>query len=811
MSQFWRKTLVSGKRYIVAATVTSLAAGPYTNREQRPRYNIACAEKDVRENRNIRNVVPSAASSVVSSNSDENSLAVNENDSRDDYENPDEIIQCDFLILGQGSAGRAARMHFEKYIPDAKIVVVDPLLNFAAIKRPSENKQPNVHSLIGSAIGICPAEKTVKVRGLRGKTISVNYQTSCLIATGVRGACPPESLFESESLSSRVLELRPTVMPTYLQPHESSRARTSTRPAVGPAVVRNVASLAITEGARVCILGSGLEALGFAVHINTKLKKNIDKNKKGEVTLVFGNSGVLNSRLPRYLRSALLKRLKGKGILLDEQSLVRYVSRSDDVDTNKTENQSSLEIFTGKTYDSLDTMRHFADILVVAPSVEDYQGNAMIWTRNGPNTWSQVCSKGGISCYSKDGRIVVNAQLNATEGVYAAGSVARHPHPRSGRATVCGEGPTDSYDAGVFAAEQMSKAHLTKMQERTYYKKLYQSKDVETGGRFIFCDDRNFPIWRSDLQYNGSEEVTYNHSLNSIGINMLCVGRCDADMMSTHGYWWTNRSSGDRIKRRKSLTSLGKKNMPLATSGRRYSKHSSRPVYGVGVVYYFEKDGRLGGIMSWGLPYITSEDGCLNENLLQRMTHILHTNGIALANHDDLSSEDLSKETIKLLRLATNGNMRLSCEVFSNDGSIARPLHLYSHAKPKIGFRLGWMKAESHHSDPESIYFKDSTEDELYRPPSLIKVFPMENMFSNWLSPDYGSEDSGNEEAISKSDENDTNENLGRPLEEDPLWLRRKEASRNRTKNEIMFEAYRHNIGTAGARFYDGRPSHRWI
>ena len=76
----------------------------------------------------------------------------------------------------------------------------------------------------------------------------------------------------------------------------------------------------------------------------------------------------------------------------------------------------------------------------VAPRIRGQQGSASISsvTSNGNvvfNTWSKLCTDNNhvITCYADDGRIVVNSELSAASGIFAAGSVAKYPNHITGR------------------------------------------------------------------------------------------------------------------------------------------------------------------------------------------------------------------------------------------------------------------------------------------------------------------------------------------------------------------------------------------
>ena len=295
---------------------------------------------------------------------------------------------------------------------------------------------------------------------------------------------------------------------------------------------------------------------------------------------------------------------------------------------------------------------------------------------------------------------------------------------------------------------------------------------------------------------------------------------------------------------------------------------TTRPVYGVGVVYYLEKrTGKLCGIMTWGLPFVDdtaapASSSSLNEDLVDRMKLLVRTNGHAAVarcsqdddNEDDdeaeLCSHHLAEETKHLALLAIRGAVPTSnsngtfttttssssnLPIFNADGTtVARPLHMYVPPKHRYGangsIKVGWRKrnrrsgVDAHYDEDDQLFVaQNEQEDALHnRPASLVRVYPMHpygaSAFGGFLSSFYNngntseedSEDNDEESEIEEEEEEEEDDHC-RPLEEDPLWLRKKDASRGRTKVDIYSDAYKHNLGTTGGYYYDGRRAHKWL
>lgn len=734
-------------------------------------------------------------------------------------------VECDFIVVGYGSAGRAAVGSLKQLCPRASIAVVDPMGLPSSASAKSQGGHDKRIKLLPQFAERLDQEKVYLSNGTKLK-----FRHSILLATGSRGAPPPPSLIDKEAME-RVLELRSTAMPLQ---SSGIDGRSSRRPIMSPEGVRQLSIMAASQGARVCVLGSGLESIELAAAAafggnkdlqrrRTKQKRLEESAKNGaveaaKVSLVFGNAGPLSTRLPRYLSTAVSKRLRQHGIDVQERSLVRYVAM----------HGGDLEVHTAKSFDTLDTARTNADLLVVAPSVDGQKGTAVLPKRSDEGhdiamtaplfePWSNQGHR-ALTCFVDDGRIVVNKELNAASRVFAAGSVARHPGT-AGHSTVSGEGVIDGRRAGEVAAHNMAREYNERRRKGKKTAKLSNSR--------IFSEN-SFPIWRTDVcpyitNESSSGATNVQSQLSSVGVHALCIGQCDSEVMSTHGHWWTNQSADNR---RKHAIANQQKNRSFAT--RRSTKKSSmtRRVYGSGVVFYLDRSGAVRGIMLWGLPFTQGDGRELNRHLVDRMKHVLATNGTTcLEQHEDvvveqsggkqntglLTSLHLSEESKLLasIALSSGSTKYVSSQLVSSadTSGIAKPLHRYLPSKPSRITGIGVLKRNA----DDTVFVRSSEADnadgEAERPQSLIYVYPMEwgngsNIGGDATQFNDGIGDDFDEEPWSRKKAQSSSETRSRPPKEEPLWLRRDESNKRTSMNDVLAEVFQLNV--RHGRFRDG-------
>jgi hypothetical protein len=277
----------------------------------------------------------------------------------------------DFIIVGHGNAGRAAKEELVKKCPGASILVIDQHSLVTGQQRHSGGQDSGelLQHLTGSVVEFNHSEQAVDVitSGAPPLIQRIGYKHSILIASGARGAPPPEYLID-ERAAERILEMKST-RNTFVNQYIShkyhlvdEKSKASVPPHLFPVLpaqnVRSLALMAATQGAKVCILGSDLEALELAVTLANRRRDRLTTNN---VCLMFGGAAPLGSMLPKYLSVAVTKRLKSHGIHVADRSLVRYISS---VDNDNRKSHGRVEVFSAKSYDTMETNRYQADLVV---------------------------------------------------------------------------------------------------------------------------------------------------------------------------------------------------------------------------------------------------------------------------------------------------------------------------------------------------------------------------------------------------------------------------------------------------------------
>lgn len=388
----------------------------------------------------------------------------------------------------------------------------------------------------------------------------------------------------------------------------------------------------------------------------------------------------------------------------------------------------------------------------------------------------------------------MNAELCAASRVYAAGSVAKYPNSMTGHAQVAGEGIVDGSLAGHVAALQMI---------RNCSDGRWRSK-TELVARTTFAE-ASLPIFRSDICHgNESRSAT----LAKVGIQALCVGRCDSDRMTTHGFWWTNQSA-----RQASKIQLSNQKQRRKPTGKR----PASPVYGSGIVFYLDRTGRLRGVMSWGIPFTADDKGTLNAELVERMKAVVATNGaVSLRNVDGnelLTIKDLAEESKKLVGIALSRHdptTALSRNIQLRVDSKPNPLYRYTAGRPPSITSVGMLKRKDQVGASEllseNVYVKDEDDYQTVdtiRPSSLVYVYPLGvqstvrgNGESSWNDP-YRLSETEKQHLLARD-----NEKRARPPKEEPLWLRRDEMHKGIKYRDSLVE--RLSATLRSGRFADG-------
>ena len=239
----------------------------------------------------------------------------------------------DFVVVGNGNAGKSAVDALRKECPGAKIAVIDPI-------RPG-NSDKHTEYWAYHATSFDTDRKTVIVAD--DALVNLRYNHALLVATGARGAPPPSSVFD-ESILSRVLEYRPTELSLHQR-----------RPILPAETVRKVALSVVSDGSVIGVVGSGWEAIELATAAASKKRRS---KVKAKPFLTFGSAGPLSHILPRYLSTELTRSLRDYGVDVRERSLVKYVA------PKMVGDESKLEMHCGKSYDNMDTKRATVDLVV---------------------------------------------------------------------------------------------------------------------------------------------------------------------------------------------------------------------------------------------------------------------------------------------------------------------------------------------------------------------------------------------------------------------------------------------------------------
>jgi hypothetical protein len=489
--------------------------------------------------------------------------------------------------------------------------------------------------------------------------------------------------------------------------------------------------------------------------------------------------GPVSRVLPLYLSQALSKRFKSKGVAIFDRSLVRYISQTND---------HRIQIYVAKSYDFLEGDGVISDKVIIAPDVTGPRGTAVLPTEEVPEfllasakgrpwyqSWSHISPR-TLTCYQDDGRIVVNSELSAASTVFAAGSVAKFPNYRTGNAAVAGYGSYDATQAGIVAATNMAR--------------LYWRSRSSSRFRAEPLVKDSIPVWTTDKIFPDTES-----GLRQVGVQALCVGHCDSECLATHGIWWTNQAAQRRM-----LNAVEDNGMVVEVVGRKRVKESLKSVYGFGVVFYLDGNGKIHGIMTWGLP--TSSATKLNRRLVKQMKDIIITNGgfrPLVGEQDSIRMSAYLETTAKeMVCLALLGNTDTDDThqpglVF---GNLPRPHHRLTEIKP-FGLRsLGYHRAKdgrAHGVVGENLFSREEGDDVPDIPipqPDLSKNVGAANAkvkaFYDWNVWD---------QTERRWEENETR---ARPPKEDPLWIRKGDETRNITQKDRLASAYGAIFGSQG-------------
>jgi hypothetical protein len=713
-----------------------------------------------------------------------------------------EIVAYDFVIVGNGNAGQSALKTLQSKCPSAKIAVIDPLRIF-------KGQSKNVLHYRDTVCGFNPTTRTITL--FEEANTQIQYKYGILIATGARGAPPPLELFEVSALS-RVLELRPTELP-----------KNTKRPMMAPEKVRKTVAEAASRGAKICILGSGWEALDLLLVAEQEGKK--------KPSICFASQGPVWHILPNYLSAELRRKLNRRDIDIQDRSYVRYVADIQHLRKRK------LELHTAKTYDLLDTRRVVLDLLIVAPDSFGAKGTAALPTTDIPErmkgssdgrpwykTWSQLSKSSTlepstVACFEDDARIAVNTELCVASRIYAAGSCAKYPNSSTGHSSVAGEGSMDGAEAGRIAALNMSRGFEGSFGFRA------SKSDIDSVHSFAA---NSLPVWRSDTTSYPTGNEDRISALSSIGIQALCVGNCDSERQATRGFWWTNSSAQRKITRlieeeeeaasstgEPSTTRLNRRN----TRRRMRKLGLTQPIYGIGVVYYLDNYGRIQGIMTWGLPFADKEGGTINAALLDYLKYLIASNaGVSALDAEEnhqIMNFALGKASQQVVSLAVRGHSshmtRISHGLDGPVNGFSMPLYRYTEVgtlknntvnvlKRKEGDGLGVLGENLYARDEfvlDEVLGSDAGTEQEETPSNIPTTMYPITVVPFHVEEAYGQKAASLESlvelnrylAVQRGWE--ANENRARPGKEDPIWLRPGDERKNTSRKQMIIDAYR--------------------
>jgi hypothetical protein len=220
--------------------------------------------------------------------------------------------------------------------------------------------------------------------------------------------------------------------------------------------------------------------------------------------------------------------------------------------------------------------------------------------------------------------------------------------------------------------------------------------------------------------------------------------------------------------------------------------------------------------MTWGFPFTNPGSTELNQELLDRLKQIINTNGgISRERADEdplLRTDHLSEEAKRLvgIALATQVNGGVRRRLSQKAGDLPKPLHRYTAAKPASVTSIGLLKRkdQSVFSEllGENIYIRDDdsfNESEGVRPPTLLYIYPMHSPQRHRNEDENKGDDPYRPSLEDRVGEAwKQNELRARPPKEEPLWLRRGDAYRGVSVQELMAESFLHNMRSG--KFADG-------
>jgi hypothetical protein len=429
-------------------------------------------------------------------------------------------------------------------------------------------------------------------------------------------------------------------------------------------------------------------------------------------------------------------------------------------------------------------------------------------------TWSQLAKSSQfepsiIACFEDDGRIAVNPELCAASGVFAAGSVAKYPNSTTGNSSIAGEGAEDGTNAGRVAAINMSKQFPSRHG--------FTARD-DTIHSFAAS---SLPVWRSDIAAYPGQRQPIPSGLSSLGIQALCVGQCDSERLATRGFWWTNSSAQRKHTRLIEDEGDEAAGREMKMTRRRLSRRNRKqgitpPLYGIGVVYYLDKMGRVRGILTWGLPYTQEEAGAVNPEMMRLLKQIMVTNaGISALDSEEnhqMMNNALAKMSQRLVHLAFRDQSTYTTGACHGlDGPIpgfSTPLYRFTEVNPGKSTTMNVLKRKEAGSfgvlgedlfarDEHALEQSSISEDEEETPSNIPTTMYPITVVPFQVEKAYGQRAASLESLVELNRYLATqrgweeNEMRARPAKEDPLWLRPADERKTVSRQQMVIDAFR--------------------
>lgn len=177
-----------------------------------------------------------------------------------------------------------------------------------------------------------------------------------------------------------------------------------------------------------------------------------EKGFKNNVTIVSPSSGLMISTFPKYISSILTKKLSTiYGIEIIPYSQLRYITNNSKYGSAVGEVAGKLMVYTGCTYDSVNTSFFETDAVVFDPAtgvpnihrnsskdkIDDM--NKMKMYRN--QIWESILRTAGFEIDDDLKGIVVNRSLEAYRDVFIVGDLASIYSSTGGRGVYIGNCP----------------------------------------------------------------------------------------------------------------------------------------------------------------------------------------------------------------------------------------------------------------------------------------------------------------------------------------------------------------------------------